>query len=70
MKELNFSHQKTFTFLFYLNRYTSPPLSVSNSSFCPKAINHLNIFSWKLAANVAHHLSNQLIGKEPDAGKD
>ena len=53
MKELNFSHQKTFTFLFYLNRYTSPPLSVSNSSFCPKAINHLTIFSWKLAATVA-----------------
>ena len=70
MKELNFSHQKTFTFLFYLNRCTSPPLSVSNSSFCPKAINHLTIFSWKPAAAVAYHLSSQLIGKEPDAGKD
>ena len=70
MKELNFSHQKTFTFLFYLNRYTSPHYPFRIAASAPKAINHLNIFSWKLAATVAHHLSNRLIGKEPDAGKD
>lgn len=43
-KKLNFSHQKRLHFYSTLIKHSSP-ISVSNSNGCPKAINHLNVFS-------------------------